>query len=225
MSDAANLTGKIIYSFGDSLIAGHWNGIGMLDYFAKTNNMKLFKFACNGASVMPREPFSFPDMPGIVYDIATQIDLAPTEEPDYICFNGMTNDARDESLVNAPGSISDSFDGVYDTTTFTGAFETICYLLKTKYPHSKLLYIFPHKMPTRSIYAQETLIAYIQQILNKWSIPFLDMYHEGEIDTCIDILREKYSYDHLNSMTNGNGTHLNPDGYRKYYSPMFYNLF
>jgi len=225
MSDSTIFNHKTIYGFGDSLIAGHFNGIGMLDYFAASNHMQLYKFACNGASVMPRDPFSFPDMDGIVYDIATQIDLAPDTQPDYICFNGMTNDAREESLVNAPGRISDSFDGDYDTTTFIGAFETICYKLKTKYPNSKLLYICPHRMPTRTIHAQETLLSCVQQILNKWEIPYLDMYHDGGIDTCIEEMRIQYSYDNMSSMTGGNGTHLNAEGYEEFYAPMLEERF
>ncbi|MBO5303842.1 MAG: SGNH/GDSL hydrolase family protein [Lachnospiraceae bacterium] len=214
------LTNKTIYGFGDSLIAGHFNGIGMLDYVAKSNHMHLQKYAANGASVIPHEPFSFPDMEGIVYDIGRQIDLAPETVPDFICFNGMTNDAKNPTVIANPGQITEGYDGNYDTTTFCGAFETICFKLREKYQNSIILYICPHKMPTRTQMAQDTLQSCVRKICHKWSIPYVDIYNKGGINTCIDSMRSEFSYNRPMENDNGDGTHLNPDGYRLWYAPM-----
>lgn len=223
MSQNNILYHKTMYGFGDSLIAGHFNGIGMLDYVAQSNHMLLQKFAANGASVIPHEPFTFPDMEGIVYDIGRQIDLAPDTEPDYICFDGLTNDAKNPAVIAFPGILSESYDGIYDTATFSGAFETICYKLRQKYQNSNILYICPHQMPTRTKFAQDTLQAYVRTICEKWSIPYVDIYNKGEINTCIDDMRKEYSYNRPGENHHGDGTHLNPDGYRLWYAPMIQN--
>lgn len=217
------LFNKTIYGFGDSLIAGHFNGIGMLDYVAQSCHMHLQKFAANGASVIPHEPFTFPDMEGIVYDIGRQVDLAPDAVPDFVCFNGMTNDAKNPDIIHSPGIISENYDGIYDTTTFSGAFETICYKLCQKYQNSNILYIFPHRMPTRTKTAQDTLHTLIVSICEKWKIPYVDIYNESAINTCMEQMRKEFSYNRPNETNDGDGTHLNPKGYRLYYAPFIQN--
>ncbi len=219
MSENKILHDKLIYGFGDSLIAGHCAGIGMLDYVAQSNHMILEKYAVNGASVLPKEPFSYPDMEGIVYDIGKQIDLAPDILPDYICFDGLTNNASDE-IANAPGILSESYDGNYDTYAFLGAFETICYKLRTKYQNSRILYICPHKMPARTRFSQDTLQACVRSACEKWAIPYVDMYRSGGINTCIEGMRREFSYDRTVETCNGDGTHLTPEGYRLWYAPL-----
>ncbi|MBO5371543.1 MAG: SGNH/GDSL hydrolase family protein [Lachnospiraceae bacterium] len=220
MLKTTTLHNKTLYGFGDSLIAGHFNGIGMLDYIADKYHMHFEKYACNGASVIPHEPFSFPDMDGIVYDIGKQIELASDIEPDFICFNGMTNDAREDAVIQSPGILSKTFDGNYDTTTFIGAFETICYKLRNKYKNSIIIYICPHKMPTRTEHAQDTLQNHVRCACEKWSIPYVDIYRKGDINTCIDTMRMEFSYDNMTDSKNGNGTHLNAEGYKRWYAPM-----
>lgn len=218
MSAHATLAGKTICGFGDSLIAGHYNGIGMLHHIANKNHMIFHNYAINGASVLPREPYKLPDMEKIVLDIGTQIDSAPYAPCDFICFDGLTNDAYDEISRNA-GTISDSYDGCYDTATFCGAFETICYKLRKKYPDSIILYICPHKMPTRTIFSQQTLQCCVRQICEKWSIPYVDMYRSGGINTYIEDMRKTFSYNGRDETCDGNGTHLNEQGYRLWYAP------
>jgi hypothetical protein len=223
MTNTFLLKDTSIYGFGDSLVAGHYNGIGMLDYLTEKNHMKYYKYAINGATVIPREPYALPDMEGLVYDIGAQIDRAPVDVPDFICFDGLTNDAYDD-IKNRIGILGKGYDGNYDTSTFLGAFETICYKLRLKYQNSKIIYICPHKMPTRTDFAQETLQNCVRLACEKWSIPYVDIYRKGGINTYIDGMRTTYSYNKRFEQDNGNGTHLNEKGYQLWYTPMIESM-
>lgn len=212
------LEGKTMYGFGDSLVYGHYMEIGMLDHLVQKNRMNYYKFAVNGASVIP----GIAEKMGMdirVPDIAEQIRTAPEKKPDYICFDGLTNDAYPYVLEHCLGELTDHYGGGYDTETFTGAFENICYLLREKYPDSKLLYICPHKMPTREKKVQDKLHMCVKAVCGKWSIPRVDIYNKGNINTCFPTMRYKYSYDNNGDICGGNGTHLTDEGYRIWYAP------
>lgn len=56
-------------------------------------------------------------------------------------------------------------------------------------------------------------------VCQKWSISHVDIYRYGQINTCIDEMRKKYSYDTAYCLTDGNGTHLNAQGYERWYLP------
>jgi len=212
------LEGKRIYGFGDSLVAGHYRMVGMLDHLAKKNHMTYIKYAVNGATVIPDIAKQLPHT-DLVPHIALQIERASDEMPDFICFDGMTNDAYPLIIENYLGEITEGFREEYDTTTFAGAFENVCCQLRMKYKESVILYICPHKMPTRDKRVQELLQSMVVKICKKWSFPYLDMYHEGCINTCFDPMREAYSYNEKNQMNGGNGTYLNEEGYERFYTP------
>lgn len=219
MDTAGRLEGKTLYSFGDSLIAGHYNGTGMLDHVTLKHHITYHKYAINGASVIPCEPKKLDNVNGLVYDIGTQIQMAPDEPPDFICFDGLTNDAYDKIIRKHLGTISSDYCGSYDTTSFAGAFEAICWRLREKYQNSKIIYITPHKMPSRTAYAQETLVNCALTICRKWSVPYVDMYHRGGINTCIPGMCAEFSYNGKGETSHGNGTHLNEAGYHLWYAP------
>lgn len=212
------LNGKTIYGFGDSLVCGHCMKIGMLDYVAKSNGMVFTKYAIDGATVIPEIAKK---IPGVIFvpDIAAQIASASSEQPDFVCLDGMTNDAYPVVMEHYIGQISEGYDGGYDTTVFCGAFERICYDLQKKYPSSRKFYICPHKMPSRDIAIQEKLHGLVKEMCGKWHISVIDMYEAGIIDTCVEELRMQYSYDNEGEQTGGDGTHLNEEGYRLWYAP------
>lgn len=216
----SELEGKTIYGFGDSLIKGHVNGIGMLDYVAEKNGMILQKYAVNGATVITGllkkigKPLWFEP------NIAEQILEAPSDVPDYICFDGLTNDAEDMVVKEYLGVLTDHYRGGYDRTTFIGSFEHICFLLREKYQNSAIFYVCAHKMPTRSLWAQDTFQEWARKTCEKWSIPCIDVYRAGGINTFLPGMRREFSYDDMHSTTDGDGTHLNEAGYRLWYAPM-----
>ena len=202
----------VLYGFGDSLVGGHCLGIGMLDALAEKYGLDYRRFAQNGAAVIPANSVDVPD-------IAAQVEMAPAVLPDLICFDGLTNDAY-PLVMEHLGQLSPSYCGSYDCGTFYGAFEQICCLLRTKYTDSAIFYICAHKMPTRDMIVQRALQKAAKDVCEKWSIPYLDVFRQGQINTCIDAMRQAYSYDTMENLTGGNGTHLNAVGYRRWYLPM-----
>lgn len=209
---------KVLYGFGDSLVEGHCINIGMLDRLAEKNGMKYQKYARNGASVIPKIR-DFIEGTSKVPDIATQIIEASDIEPDFICFDGLTNDALPFVAEHLLGSISEGYNGGFDNKTFYGALEQICFLLRKKYVNSRIFYIAVHRMPSRNEYVQEILHRAAREVCQKWSISHVDIYRYGQINTCIDEMRKKYSYDTAYCLTDGNGTHLNAQGYERWYLP------
>jgi hypothetical protein len=218
MQDCISLRGKTIYGFGDSLIAGHLIKVGMLHHIVKKNEMIFLNYAQNGATVIAGD---FNKMSGLIDtpNVAQQIQNASDVVPDYVCFNGMTNDAFQMIIDHQLGEISDSFDGGYDLTSFTGALENICLLLKNKYRDSHIIYVTPHRMPIRSMNAQITLCKRAKEVCNKWTIPVVDIFNKGEINTCIETMRDKYTYYKEDRLDGGDGMHLNAEGYIRWYAP------
>lgn len=153
-------------------------------------------------------------------DVARQIEDADPTVPDIICFNGLTNDAWQLDTLEHMGKLSAAFDGDFDRTTFYGAFERVCFLLRNKYRDSAIFFVCSHKMPTRDMRLQELLQRAAREVCEKWSIPYVDVYRQGQINTCIKGMRMGYSYDTADCLTGGNGTHLNATGYKKWYLPM-----
>lgn len=213
---------KLMYGFGDSLVDGHCLHRGMLDGLAEKYGMIYRKYAVNGATVIPRgqEPGGGHLGGSSVPDVAAQIEAASGETPDFIFFDGLTNDAYHGLAGNHLGAVTDSYEGGYDTTTFYGAFERICFLLREKYTDSRIWYVCVHKMPARDMALQEGLQKAAREVCEKWSIPCVDVFRKGQINTCVEGMRRRYSYDTAQCLTDGNGTHLNPDGYERWYLPM-----
>lgn len=211
---------KILYGFGDSLVEGHCIGIGMLDALAEKYGMSYHKYARNGATVIPGSALGSEEQ---VPDVAAQIERAAAAPPDFVCFDGLTNDAYPNVIRGHLGEITGSYSGNYDSTSFYGAFERICFLLREKYEDSRIFYICVHKMPTRDMEVQKLLHRAAREVCEKWSIPYVDVFRQGQINTCMEEMRKKYSYDRSEHLTDGNGTHLNADGYEKWYLPMIEN--
>ena len=204
------LNNKTVYSFGDSLLAGHYSGKGMIDGLVTSQGMSYTKYAVNGSTVIGSTSGS------ILY----QINNASSTVPDFIVFDGLTNDAYQTTIDSKLGLLSDNYDGNYNTETFYGAFEHICYNLRTKYMDSNIIYVVPHKMPTRDKSAQEKLTSIALEVCKKWSIAVVDIYNKGQINCYLDNMRTKYSYNNQGETIGGNGTHLTGEGYDKWYAPL-----
>jgi len=215
----SSLKEKTIYGFGDSIVAGHYLKIGMLSHVVEKNEMKLTNYAVNGATVIPNIAKQIPDLIW-VWDIAKQIVNASDCVPDFICFDGLTNDAVELVKDNYLGKITDHYDDGYDTATFIGAFENICYQLRKKYQNSQIFYIAVHHMPLQSEETQCCLQYWAKTVCKKWSVPVIDVFEKGGINTCIEGMRYEFSYDGEIETKGGNGVHLNAEGYRRWYAPL-----
>ncbi|MDO4293458.1 MAG: SGNH/GDSL hydrolase family protein [Eubacteriales bacterium] len=217
------LCGKTIYGFGDSLVAGHANRVGMLDFAARKNGMIYRRYAANGATIVPGIAPRIGDG-WLVPDVASQVESASAETPDFVCFDGLTNDAEKATAERYLGQLSDSWDGGWDLSTFYGAFENVCHTLRKKYQDSCIFYVAVHRMPTRDQKTQEILQRAAREVCEKWAIPVVDMFRAGGINTCIDGMRRDYSYDTMEKLWDGNGTHLNEAGYSEWYAPAIERL-
>lgn len=214
-----NLKGKTIYGFGDSIIAGYHMNIGMLHHVVEKNEMKFTNYAINGATIIPDIAKKIPDRI-LVWDIAKQIENASDSVPDVICFDGLTNDAFEIVKDHYLGKLTDTYQGGYDSTTFIGAFENICYQFRKKYQNSQIFYVAVHHMPLESEETQCCLQYWSKIVCKKWSIPVIDIFENGGINTCIEGMRYEFSYDGENETKNGNGVHLNAEGYSRWYAPL-----
>ena len=130
---------------------------------------------------------------------------------DLVVLQGGVNDA----WVNAPlGEISDSFKmSSFIKSTFAGGLEaTLCYA-KQHFPEATICYIIMYRMPN-AIYGGEpvegvrNMDAYVElqkQILEKWEIPYLDLYNDTKFN------EEIFKVDTKTYLTDG--VHMNSTGY------------
>ena len=207
------LEGKTIVAFGDSIVAGHkYEAASFVNFVAEKEGMTVLqKNAVNGATIMNAN-----------YSggrILTQIQNASASTPDYVIFDGGTNDA--EYLTNRTDiQIGDA--SSTDEATFAGSFRATISALKTKYPNAKLVYVAVHKLGSRDTTMQENLRAVELAICTELGVTVSDVYTSG-LDTTDANMKNTYTFDNTTSAgvpgTNGSGTHPNFAAIEKYYVP------
>ena len=217
------LAGRVVYGFGDSLIDGHTLGVGLLDGLGSRCGMSLVNGARNGATILPRaEDDPTWTTAGRIPDVAAQVEAGPDAAPDCVVFDGLVNDAT--KLVGPGhrriGALAEGYEGGFDRTTFTGAFEHVCLTIRRRYPETPALYVAAHRMPCIEPALHDALEIAADAVCAKWSIPVIDVYREGTVNTRIESFRRRYSYDLADRLHDGSGTHLTPEGYERFYLPM-----
>lgn len=207
---------KSVYAFGDSIVYGHnAPGNAFMNLIANKYSMSLTKYAKNGATVMDSGN-----------DIIAQVNGASSEEPDFIVFDGYTNDAYGPAAsdsFNSSGSnpdvtqhlgvIQSSGAESFDNTTFCGAFEEILYTMKNKWPNSKIVYVTIHKSGARDFEIQTQLHDLAVEMCEKWGVEVVDMFNDCDLDTRDPEQMAKY-------IINGAGSHPNVVCCEEYYVPM-----
>lgn len=199
------LNGKSIYAFGDSIIFGHTEPEhSFLKITAEKNNMNLSVYAVNGATVIKNDD----------NDIFMQINKAVQSEtePDFIVFDGYTNDAYD-NVLSRLGSISSDTTGDFETSTFCGAFEKIINIMKDKWNSAALVYITVHKNAGRKWDVQCKLRELALKICSKYNVEVVDVFEKSDLDTRDDEQMRKYIID-------GAGSHPNAEACKKFYVPL-----
>lgn len=198
------LKNKTILNFGDSISAGDGNnGVGYAELLAKKNNMTCYDYAVGGATITTS-----------TNDILTQIEKAKNDKKtaDYILFDGFTNDIN-KGAVKELGKISDGYGQTKNVNTFSGAFEEICYRLKTYWKGIPIFYVCVHKMSSRDTALQKTYSERAKTLCERWSIPVIDIYGAGGLNTYIADYKTFYT-------NNADGTHPNELGYNTFYVPL-----
>lgn len=125
------LAGKRILTFGDSIIAGHlYEKAGFVEFAAEKEGMKVVRFARNGACILPGRPVDEEGIGGMI--LTDQIARAAKEgyDPDYVVFNGGTNDAYGPVIDQLGNAQSQS----RDTDTFAGAFRATIDAIRKNWP-------------------------------------------------------------------------------------------
>jgi hypothetical protein len=207
---------KSVYAFGDSIVYGHnAPDNAFMNLIAKKYAMKLTKYAKNGATVMTSSNA-----------IITQVNNASSDAPDFVVFDGYTNDAYGDSATdtfNSDGTNTDvtqhlgtaqgSGATTFDNTTFCGAFEEILYTMKNKWPDSKIVFVTIHKSGARDFDIQTTLHDLTVSMCDEWGVEVVDMFKDCELDTRNADEMAKY-------IINGAGSHPNVACCNEFYIPM-----
>ena len=196
------LEGKHIVGFGDSIVYGAGNnGYGIADIIAENNNMTYENKAVGGATILKRTDNNIPKQ--IEEYVGT---------PDYIVLDGYINDCTFTDVLTVLGDISPYYGATFDDSTIIGQFETMLRDLLTKFHTAKIVYVCVHHMASRDDAKVKVVHEKIISACKKWSIPVVDLYEEGQLNTTITVHKEKYT-------DNQDSTHPNRLGYDLFYIP------
>lgn len=200
--EVSPLNAKTMYAFGDSIVYGHKTpASAFVNLLANKYNMYLTKYAKNGATVIDSSN-----------DILAQVNNASSTAPDFVVFDGYTNDAYD-TVNSVIGTVQGSSATTFDSTTFCGAFEEILYTMKKKWPTSKLVFMTIHKSGARDFDIQTNLHALTLDMCEKWDIEVVDVFADATLDTRNTDEMAKYIID-------GAGSHPNVVCCEEFYVPM-----
>lgn len=224
------LTEKTAVFLGDSICAasteyeGAMAGYGWAGLIGEANDMVWKNYGKDGGTITDLGEV------GLNVWLSTQLNTAYAEHPDanYVIFEGGCNDAdrMGDALL---GEISTGYD-TFDTTTFSGAFESLVLNILNKYPAAKVGYIIPPKMYYSSYTPDHTAANHVHrrffdravEICQKWGIPVIDLWNGCPMNPKLTIY-----YDNSISITESNaagkyytdGQHLTITGY-KYIAPL-----
>lgn len=140
---------------------------------------------------------------------------------DYIIMEGGINDVLGGLYL---GEVTEGFASELDTHTVLGGTEQMCRNLLARFAGKKLGFILIHKVlqlpftpPSNADGTQKLYFDKIKEVLNKYSIPVLDLYNKSGLNTGMDSFL-KYTLA-TSANPNGDGVHPNEEGYRKFYVP------
>lgn len=183
--------GKSVYAFGDSIVDGHkYANAGFVEFVSAKEGMVLkHNGAVNGATIMPG---------GTGGQILDQINSAPGEAPDFVIFDGGTDDAY-ESNDSLWGSVGESKDPAqFDVNTVAGNFESMIYEIQQKWPDARLIYVAAHKLNGgRAVERQDILHELEMSACNKWGVTVANLYDDSEFNTREQDYRWNYTFDEL----------------------------
>lgn len=212
------LKAKTMYAFGDSIVYGHKYPRGFVDFTAERERMTLTKHARNGATIGPAGASGG--------QILTQVRGAASRSPDYVVFDGGTNDAEvihDDNRYGI-GAMAGGFDPAgFDGSTYAGSLEIAIATMRTRWPAARIVYVAVHKLGSRDWNTQLALRAVTLRICAKWGVTVADVFNDTSLDTRIGGNRVAYTFNNLVNGypgTDGTGTHPNIAGITTFYAPV-----
>ena len=210
------LYGKKITCTGDSITAAthSYPGHGYVEQIAQAHGMTVDNQAIWGA-VFPTNKTSGGNPRGSVYSTIANMDA----NADIVIISGGINDAEYYASDTYWGSVTGDFDDTLDPDTFCGALEGICKAALQKWSGKPIIFVFEHRMTLDNTaygaHFNDVEYPLMVEILQKWGIPFVDLYHEMPSLSYNDGYKEAY--------TTGDGVHPNIAGYAKFYVPRVYS--
>ena len=159
------LSGKILSTTGDSIVAGAGNnGTGYPEIVASDNSMIVQNVAVGGGTVAYVSANTF----CISRSISNM-----RSDADFVLLEGGGNDA--DSGVPL-GTLSSGYTATLDDTTFAGAIESMFKAALARFPDKKIGYVFIHKCA--SLFDSRVSNSYYdmaKSACKKWGIPYLDL--------------------------------------------------
>lgn len=202
---ANGLSGKRVYAFGDSIVYGHVYPRSFADLVAEQEGMTLTKFARNGATI-GADPHASGGQ------ILAQVEETADVAPDFVIFDGGTNDAQ--SIFR---------DRAYDVGVYAAELERTLNTMKRKWPTAGIVYVAAHKLGSRDWDTQVALREVTLRACQKEGVAVADVFQDTTFDTRDDAQRATYTFDDLvNGLpgTDGSGTHPNMAGITTFYVPV-----
>lgn len=207
------LTGKKLAVTGDSICAGDGYRGGYAILIALNNNMQVQNIAVGGGTVTSGTTSGGNNRFWINESIVNL-----DSDADYVLIEGGCNDS---GLGVTMGTLTSGYGSSFDTTTYIGAFENMCYQLTKRFKGKKYGYVFVHQWTANFRHSntdQETSYYWqAKKVLEKWCIPYIDLNIEcpplgyfQQTNADLYAIRTAYTKD-------GDGVHPNKDGYEKYY--------
>ncbi|MGN1373058.1 MAG: SGNH/GDSL hydrolase family protein [Candidatus Coproplasma sp.] len=213
---------KLLAIFGDSIANGSGNNeFGVGEYLQKDLGFQLKKYTVGGARVGYKQGKSW---------VIEQVKKAIAEgiTPDYIVFNGFTNDCNISDGATGSdvplGEISEGYSGfdidkVTKEDTFSYCFETLLYTFMTTFPKAKILFFRPHNMGRRDDKLQKLYGERALTLCRKWGVAYVDIYSESGMNTFLESHRDLFTFDSY-GWGRGDCTHPNALGYELKYMPL-----
>lgn len=206
----SSLVGISIFTFGDSIMATRSGVVNTVDLLRNNHGIGGINYGVGGYTLAR---FDGSERGSILNKIDGAL---KTVSPDIILLEGGCNDYT----LDVPlGVITDylDFSGNYDETTYLGALETALYKLKNNYSDALIIWIYVHKhQRTEKETANfTTMHDKSLEVCEKWSIPVVDIYNEGNMNTRLDYHKQAYT-------DSADGVHPNSLGHKKFYYPMIY---
>ena len=221
------LYGKLITCTGNSITSAIHSvpNNGYVEQIAKAHGMSVDNHSVWGGIIPtghPRdingnkdtsESFNPNNLMKCIHDTIADMD----SNADIVIMSGSINDCEYWSDGNYLGELTNDFTSELNTNTFYGALESMCKNALQKWSGKPIIYVIEHRMTLDNTgYGQYYLQLHnaIVEVMNKWGISIVDLFHE--------MPSLNYNDGYKTAYTTGDGTHPNYDGYAKFYVPRVY---
>ena len=202
---------------GDSISAGVNSNLSYITQIANDNNCTIQNLSVGGGTIATG---TYADETPRHW-ICESVDNLD-QDCDIIMLSGGVNDYWQKVPM---GVITDDYTSVVDNSTFIGALEYMCRSVLNNFKTQKIVFVTYHKINNiyntynSSVGERHTFKDYldaIYDVMNKYSIPVIDINKNGRFNTALDYYKNNYT-------NNSDGVHPTTNGYRLFYNQIIIN--